>query len=587
MGLKSSKNNNGSLKGSKLAPAPGKNIEVKYVGSDQQTISDSMDDPAEDVRSASRRPNGRENGQRESLLAKPSEAPFMLRPKLEPKSIESSVSLRPLQQFYFGQHPQEDTPAAKDTNNGGCNEEDSPMRKQSAVGKVKNNEALSHPKRAASTSFGPTVSYVKDVPQVLTSSRSASPMVKVVEQQAEVPQYKALNATNLQAKKIPTAGVGPSSPASGVSSAVSSLSSPSSLSSASSSSKIPPIATDANDKLQSGSSALNGKGGHGNNSEVTMLVRVKYNTHNQMEDEGYRSPSMSKAEEDLLISTSGAGTSSSASSANSTASSADFEVPNPKVFLRNKAIKAETSRLLMKSQILKEGGAAHFLQTNTPSFEEGVRLDRHKMVSPSLTKKREVSGDEIRRAFEAELIESKNRLKKRQPPPHGGVPVMPGATAPTSATYGSESPSDAIVASSRFSAEVELGFPVKLPPAPVPPPPPPPPPLPSSHHNGQSNGFLGKIRIPEAPRMMMKLGNGKHGSKVTSFPSSHSSTLGTNGGVTLKAVVPLPASPAAVTRSSQGKLSGGGGVMSAREELMMAIRDKGGIQGLRKVISPT
>ena len=127
----------------------------------------------------------------------------------------------------------------------------------------------------------------------------------------------------------------------------------------------------------------------------------------------------------------------------------------------------------------------------------------------------EPTQDTIRKAFEAQLIAGKNKLKK---------------------------------------IEDEVGQVAKPPPAPVPPPPPPPmlptegghaPQRPAQEHVQHQYGVSGSLRsyeIPQAPK--------------------------------LKKTPPAFA-------SKKGLVAPNG--LSAREELMMAIRGTGGFQGLRKV----
>ena len=116
----------------------------------------------------------------------------------------------------------------------------------------------------------------------------------------------------------------------------------------------------------------------------------------------------------------------------------------------------------------------------------------------------EPTQDSIRKAFEAQLIAGKSRLKK--------TPVAPAAP------------------------EMELGHVAKLPPAPIPPPPPPP------SEEALKNGALRSYEIPQAPK--------------------------------LKKTAPTVA-------TKKGLVAPNG--LSAREELMNAIRGTGGFQGLRKV----
>lgn len=121
----------------------------------------------------------------------------------------------------------------------------------------------------------------------------------------------------------------------------------------------------------------------------------------------------------------------------------------------------------------------------------------------------EPSQDTVRKAFEAQLIAGKNRLKK---------------------------------------VEDEVGQMARLPPAPVPPPAPPPPPTEEKLHkitNGSSTkNHLRSYEIPQAPKLK----------KTPPNLASKKGLVAPNG-------------------------------LSAREELMMAIRGTGGFQGLRKVLT--
>ena len=85
-------------------------------------------------------------------------------------------------------------------------------------------------------------------------------------------------------------------------------------------------------------------------------------------------------------------------------------------------------------------------------------------------------------------------------------------------------------------AENEVGQVVKPPPAPIPPPPPPP------SEEALRNGSLRSYEIPQAPKLK----------KTTPTLATKKGLVAPNG-------------------------------LSAREELMMAIRGTGGFQGLRKV----
>lgn len=117
----------------------------------------------------------------------------------------------------------------------------------------------------------------------------------------------------------------------------------------------------------------------------------------------------------------------------------------------------------------------------------------------------EPTQDTIRKAFEAQLIAGKNKLKK---------------------------------------VEDEVGQVAKLPPAPVPPPPPPPTlPIEGGAHL-QKGGPLRSYEIPQAPKLK----------KTPPNLASKKGLVAPNG-------------------------------LSAREELMMAIRGTGGFQGLRKINS--
>ena len=118
----------------------------------------------------------------------------------------------------------------------------------------------------------------------------------------------------------------------------------------------------------------------------------------------------------------------------------------------------------------------------------------------------EPTQDSIRKAFEAQLIAGKSRLKKT---PTGAAPTAP---------------------------EMEVGHVAKLPPAPIPPPPPPP------SEEALKSGALRSYEIPQAPK--------------------------------LKKTAPAIA-------SKKGLVAPNG--LSARDELMNAIRGTGGFQGLRKV----
>ena len=140
---------------------------------------------------------------------------------------------------------------------------------------------------------------------------------------------------------------------------------------------------------------------------------------------------------------------------------------------------------------------------SSSSSSSSSRSSPAKETSQIIHKKAvEPTQDSIRKAFEAQLIAGKSKLKK--------TPVAP--------------------------AENEVGHVVKPPPAPVPPPPPPP------SEEALRNGALRSYEIPQAPKLK----------KTTPTLATKKGLVAPNG-------------------------------MSAREELMMAIRGTGGFQGLRKV----
>lgn len=147
---------------------------------------------------------------------------------------------------------------------------------------------------------------------------------------------------------------------------------------------------------------------------------------------------------------------------------------------------------------------------SSSSSNSSTRSSPAKETSQIVPKKpvQEPTQDSIRKAFEAQLIAGKSRLKKT---PTGAPPTAP---------------------------EMEVGHVAKLPPAPIPPPPPPP------SEEALKSGALRSYEIPQAPK--------------------------------LKKTAPAIA-------SKKGLVAPNG--LSARDELMNAIRGTGGFQGLRKINS--
>ena len=149
-------------------------------------------------------------------------------------------------------------------------------------------------------------------------------------------------------------------------------------------------------------------------------------------------------------------------------------------------------------------------------------------MSPSLLK-REQTQEELRKAFEKELQNGKRRLRQIQPPPTGGVQVMPtGNGRPDLPPKPRQQGQEEVQTMSGHSQ------------------PPPPPVMP-----------VGKIitstgQIPEAPRLP----------KQFSVNADVHLRPQTRGSRQVSKTVPE---------------------MSPREALLSAIRDKGGVKGLRKV----
>ncbi len=148
---------------------------------------------------------------------------------------------------------------------------------------------------------------------------------------------------------------------------------------------------------------------------------------------------------------------------------------------------------------------------NTPSPPPPPAMSSMSSLAKAPMRPAEPTQDSIRKAFEAQLLAGKSRLKK---------------------------------------VEDEVGVMAKLPPAPVPPPPTPPAPpsmeaLKNGINNSRSSALLRSYEIPQAPKLNPKL------------------------------------KPKEI--SKKGLVAPNG--VSAREELMMAIRGTGGFQGLRKASS--
>ena len=311
-------------------------------------------------------------------------------PKNKSKGIEEqkpeSRKVTP-PQFYFGQIP-EDTRA---TGN----------KPQSAIEKVKRNEALSHPKKHV-------IEHVEEELVKHTAPVQSAPQL--------THNKKSVSPTSLS------------------SSAISSLSSPSASSRSSTSSTSSARGTKVD------------------------------------QDEGYRSPSLPKEDE--------------------------YKVPRPKTVSSH------------HKSVVAAAAVVH---------EQSLRQPQ---MSPSLLK-REQTQDELRKAFEAELLAGKSRLKKSMPPPTGGVQVMPGRGGP------------ALPPKPRHEEEEVMGGQVRPPPAPVMP----------------EGRIVTSGRIPEAPKLPKQQVNAVVYSKPKTLPkSSHSAPE-----------------------------------MSQREALLHAIRNKGGVNGLRKV----
>jgi len=158
-----------------------------------------------------------------------------------------------------------------------------------------------------------------------------------------------------------------------------------------------------------------------------------------------------------------------------------------------------------KASSMSSGVSSLSSSSSNSSSRSSPAKETSQMVVPKKPVQ-EPTQDSIRKAFEAQLIAGKSRLKK--------TPVAPAAP------------------------EMELGHVAKLPPAPIPPPPPPP------SEEALKNGALRSYEIPQAPK--------------------------------LKKTAPTVA-------TKKGLVAPNG--LSAREELMNAIRGTGGFQGLRKVSS--
>ena len=141
--------------------------------------------------------------------------------------------------------------------------------------------------------------------------------------------------------------------------------------------------------------------------------------------------------------------------------------------------------------------------SGSSSARSSPAKETSQVITKKLVERVEPTQDSIRKAFEAQLIAGKSRLKKTPAPPVG---------------------------------ENEVGQVVKPPPAPIPPPPPPP------SEEALRNGSLRSYEIPQAPKLK----------KTTPTLATKKGLVAPNG-------------------------------LSAREELMMAIRGTGGFQGLRKV----
>ena len=142
--------------------------------------------------------------------------------------------------------------------------------------------------------------------------------------------------------------------------------------------------------------------------------------------------------------------------------------------------------------------------SGSSSARSSPAKETSQVITKKLVERVEPTQDSIRKAFEAQLIAGKSRLKKTPAPPASG--------------------------------ENEVGQVVKPPPAPIPPPPPPP------SEEALRNGSLRSYEIPQAPKLK----------KTTPTLATKKGLVAPNG-------------------------------LSAREELMMAIRGTGGFQGLRKV----
>lgn len=140
--------------------------------------------------------------------------------------------------------------------------------------------------------------------------------------------------------------------------------------------------------------------------------------------------------------------------------------------------------------------------SSTRSSPAKESISSHKILNSDKVKPVEPTQDTIRKAFEAQLIAGKSKLKK---------------------------------------VEDEVGQVAKLPPTPIPPPPPPPI-LPNEGPLRSTEGPLRSYEIPQAPKMK----------KTAPNIANKKGLVAPNG-------------------------------LSAREELMNAIRGTGGFQGLRKV----